>query len=188
MKRTISSIFAVAALVCSTSLASCEFIKSKLNLNSETKQLADELMEVYEENVPEEFPAPAAEQPYAAQPLKGKFVKETDKYIIEANFNLYEKCFYGESGYYWDDTSMKMVEGNGKCYGTIEITNERGVTGYDIVSLDSFNSPEPNMWVVSWSMPEEDPIRVGIDYTDSTITISDWMGGTYFNNLVLTRK
>ena len=122
------------------------------------------------------------------KPLKGKFVKETEKFVIEANINLYEKATDSESGFYYDETTYQLIEGEGKCYGTIEISNERGVTGYDIVYIDSVNSPEPNIYVVSWSYPETGQIRVGIDYNDNTITLSDWEGGIYFNNLTLSRK
>lgn len=122
------------------------------------------------------------------KPLKGKFVKETDTFVIEANFNLYEKTVNGESGFYYDETENQLVAGEGKCYGTIEITNERGVTGYDIVGIDSVDSPEPNIYVVSWSFPENGQIRVGINYYDQTIILNDWEGGIYFNNLTLKKE
>lgn len=122
------------------------------------------------------------------RPLKGKFVKETEKFVIEANINLYEKATDSESGFYYDETTYQLIEGEGKCYGTIEIFNARGITGYDIVYIDSVDSPEPNIYVVSWSFPEAGQIRVGIYYNDNTITLSDWEGGIYFNNLTLSRK
>lgn len=111
-------------------------------------------------------------------PFKGVFEKETPKAFYEANINLYEKIIDGER------------ENTGLCYGTITITNQRGVDGYDIVGVDSLESPEPNLWIVPWMFSDSDPIRVSIDYdvAKQTITLNDWEDGLYINNLTLKKK
>lgn len=111
-------------------------------------------------------------------PFKGVFVKETPKVIIEANLDLRNKTIQGEA------------EGAELCYGTITITNERGIEGYDVVGCDSLESGEPNIWVVPWMFPDMDSIRVGLDYDtkNKTITLTDWDGGVYFDNVTLKKK
>lgn len=111
-------------------------------------------------------------------PYKGMFVKETSKAIFEANIDLRNKNIEGEG------------EGTGLCYGTITITNARGIDGFDIVGADSLDGGEPNIWVVPWMFPDFDPIRVSLDYDakSKTITLNDWEGGSYFNNLTLKKK
>lgn len=111
-------------------------------------------------------------------PFKGVFEKDTPNAFYEANINLYEKTIEGEG------------ENTGLCYGTITITNQRGVDGYDIVDADSLESPEPNLWIVPWQVPDLDPIRVSIDYdvAKQTITLNDWEGGEYIDNLTLKKK
>lgn len=122
----------------------------------------------------------SASLPAVAQkfdPFKGVFEKETPNASYEANINLYEKTIDGEG------------ENTGLCYGTITITNQRGIDGYDIVGADSLESPEPNLWIVPWQFSDMDPIRVSIDYDVSkqTITLNAWEDG-YIDNLTLKKK
>ena len=111
-------------------------------------------------------------------PYKGTFVKETPNAYFEANINLYEKTIEGSG------------DGTGLCYGTIIITNQRGEDGFDIVNTDSLDSPEPNIWVVPYIFPDMDPIRVSLDYdiNNQTITLNDWEGGVFINDLTLKKK
>lgn len=111
-------------------------------------------------------------------PYKGEFVKEAPNYTYEANINLREKTIRGEG------------EDTGLCYGTLTLYNQRGVFGYDIIEVDSLESPEPNLWIKSWQLPEAGLIRVSIDYdaTKRTITLNDWEGGAYIKDLTLKKR
>lgn len=111
-------------------------------------------------------------------PYKGIFVKETPNAYYEANIDLRNKTIQGEG------------EETGLCYGTITITNAGGEDGYDIVNIDSLDSGEPNIWIVPWMFSDFDPIRVSLDYDakTQTITLNDWEGGSYIDNLTLKKK
>lgn len=131
----------------------------------------------------------------AAAIPSGEYVKDTPKSSIIANIDFDGKTIPGQSGAYYDENQMEVMVNNDDpssvmCYGTIEIANERGVEGYDIVFLEGIDSPEPNIWVVSWEMPDLGSVRVGVDYDSSkkTITLNDWEGGDYFNDVTLKRK
>lgn len=131
----------------------------------------------------------------AAKPLLGTFrVSSPDGSYTVAEINLYEKTIDGCPAVEWDEAAGEFVkvEGDGpvKVYGYIE-NRIPGITdGYYIIGVDSVESPSPNIWIFGdrWSS-EDDPIRVAVDYDarKRTITLNDWDGGSFFENVTLKR-
>ena len=119
--------------------------------------------------------------PAAAQKskfYKGVFEKETPTSVTTANIDFYGKTIDGQNGE--------------KCYGTIEIATERGVTGYDVVAVDSIDLPgaEPSIEVVSWDFPDM-TTRVAIEGNASakTLWLDDWDSDKVcFKDVTLKKK
>lgn len=119
--------------------------------------------------------------PVAAQTskfYKGVFEKETPSSVITAKIDFYGKTIDGENGE--------------KCYGTIEIATERGVTGYDVVAVNSIDMPgaEPSIEVESWNFPGM-TTRVAIEGNASakTLWLDDWDSEKVcFKNVTLKKK
>lgn len=138
---------------------------------------------------------PAARPTVNVKPLKGKFrVAEPDGSYTIAEIDLYAKTIDGYPAIEWDDASSEYVnvKGDGpvKVYGYIEVRIPGITDTYYIVGVDSAESPEPNMLIHGdkWNA-DMIPVRVAVDYDvrKQTITLTDWMGGDYFNNVTLKR-
>lgn len=131
----------------------------------------------------------------AAKPLLGTFrVSSPDGSYTVAEINLYEKTIDGFPAVEWNEATGELNEVKGddpvKVYGYIE-NRIPGITDtYYIINVESAEGPEPNIWIIGdkWNA-EMDPIRVAVDYDSKkgTITLGDWVGGDYFDNVTLKR-
>ena len=119
--------------------------------------------------------------PVAAQNskfYKGVFEKTTPTSVITANIDFYGK-------------SIESMDGE-KCYGTIEVATERGVTGYDIVAIHSIDleGAEPSIDIVPWQFPDS-VIKLSFAGFPSSRTIwfEDWDAPREtFNDVTLKKK
>lgn len=140
-----------------------------------------------------------------SKPLKGTFINGN----ITANINLYAKTIETEQNIAYNDKQQLVLEQNAKCYGSIVITGDEEVYGYDIIYVEALDSPEPNFWIISWEEATDallayrpdrsdslqlddlvEPQRVGYYYDPSnkTLTLYPWGNLGILNDLTLKKK
>lgn len=130
----------------------------------------------------------------ATKPYKGEFQSaSTAGAYVYGNINLYEPDIEGTPAMMWDSAigALAACEGPVGTYGIIENREPGASQTYYIVKVESLDTLAPAIWLYGKGWPAgNEPVIVGINsaHNGGTITMSDWMGGDYFDNVRLTRK